>query len=638
MTVGQSILYGDRPAEIVNITGTEIWLCGEGQQKVVCLTHSQFEDLFQSKKVTGLKTQIETGYKEVVHRILKEASPKELEEALRRVDFVLQYLAGERFDKNVIPPRTLHRYVAAYKEGQANYGSGFVNLIPDFHDRGNRTPRFSQEVRDKITYHIENNYESVKQKNFTHVHGALQKDCESLGLIAPSLPTFIKKVEQRPLHIQVSKRRGHKAANSVAPFSHWLEKDTPRQGDRPFQICHIDHTKLDVSLICSITGRNLGRPWVTFMSCGNSRILPAVYMTFDPPSYRSCLMVIRECVRRYGRLPQYLVVDGGKEFKSMYFRALCAFYGVHLISREGKPRSGSTCERLFNTNRTQFANNLLGNTQIMKNVREASKEVDPAIHAAWTLGALYSRLTEWAYEKYETLDHFNLKQSPRDAFTAGLAKFGLREHTKIAFDDVLRTLTLPTTRKGTAKIMLNDGIKVNNIYYWCDEFRIPELVNKQVPVRYDPFNMGEAYAYVNGRWITGTSEYYWFFQGRTEREMLLAGSEMRRRDKLLNRSCSLNAKRLAEFVESLEQEEKSLKAFRILLQRSRDNELKNIHALMNGDQSASPPPPRQMATSQEATPMDETSIGEQISGAPNTDSEELHDQLDELELMGELTW
>jgi putative transposase len=29
------------------------------------------------------------------------------------------------------------------------------------------------------------------------------------------------------------------------------------------------------------------------------------------------MMIVRECVRRHGRLPQILVLDGGKEFDSI---------------------------------------------------------------------------------------------------------------------------------------------------------------------------------------------------------------------------------------------------------------------------------------------------------------------------------
>jgi hypothetical protein len=186
--------------------------------------------------------------------------------------------------------------------------------------------------------------------------------------------------------------------------------------------------------------------------------------------------------------------------------------------------------------------------------------------------------------------------------------------------------------------MLNDGVKVNNIYYWSDEFRNPELVGKQVPVRYDPFNMGEAYIYVNGRWITGTSEYFWFFQGRTEREMLLAGSEIRRRDQLLNRNRTLTAKRLAEFINSLEQEEKSLRAQRILLQRSRDIELRDVHALVNGGQPPSTTPLQLPVNSQDSSPSEESLADEKILDPADAVSNESHQQLEELDLMGELNW
>ena len=50
-----------------------------------------------------------------------------------------------------------------------------------------------------------------------------------------------------------------------------------------------------------------------------SRRILAVFVTFDEPSYRSCMMVLRLCVQRHGRLPQIIVVDNGPEFNSTWF-------------------------------------------------------------------------------------------------------------------------------------------------------------------------------------------------------------------------------------------------------------------------------------------------------------------------------
>ena len=55
------------------------------------------------------------------------------------------------------------------------------------------------------------------------------------------------------------------------------------------------------------------------------------FLTFDPPSYRSVMMVMRDCVRRHSRLPQIVVVDNGKEFSSVYFETLLAYFEITKI-------------------------------------------------------------------------------------------------------------------------------------------------------------------------------------------------------------------------------------------------------------------------------------------------------------------
>jgi transposase InsO family protein len=128
-------------------------------------------------------------------------------------------------------------------------------------------------------------------------------------------------------------------------------------------IVHIDHTQLDLELRSSATGRLLGRPWATLLMDAYSRRILAVYLTFDAPSYRSCMMALRLCVSRFGRFPQTVVVDGGSEFHSVYFDTLLARYGCIKKTRPGgQSRFGSVIERLFGTTNTELIFNLLGNT------------------------------------------------------------------------------------------------------------------------------------------------------------------------------------------------------------------------------------------------------------------------------------
>jgi transposase InsO family protein len=59
-------------------------------------------------------------------------------------------------------------------------------------------------------------------------------------------------------------------------------------------------------------------------------------------------MTLRDCVQRHGRLPDEIVVDGGKEFQSVWFEVFCKIYAITITRRPPvKPRFGSQIEQLF---------------------------------------------------------------------------------------------------------------------------------------------------------------------------------------------------------------------------------------------------------------------------------------------------
>jgi hypothetical protein len=177
------------------------------------------------------------------------------------------------------------------------------------------------------------------------------------------------------------------------------------------------------------------------------------------------MMILRECVRRHSRLPQMLVLDRGSEFDSVYFETLLARFEITKKSRPpAQARFGSTCERIFGTTNKQFLHNLQGNTQAARE-RQVTSSVDPRNHAAWPLKELHGKLAEYAYDVYDTLDHPALGQSPREAFDAAVAQTGYRSHREITYDRDFLIFTLPSTRKGTARIRPGRGMKINHLYY-----------------------------------------------------------------------------------------------------------------------------------------------------------------------------
>ena len=506
--------------------------------------------------LTPTPAAVRVGLKTAAEARLRKASEQELAVANERLHHVAIHLKNmPPCGENTIPVRTLRRWVTAYRAAEINLGSGYLGLLPEPRG-GNTTPKLPEESRTAMSEFIASDFETLKQKTKYASWIALKLACERRGIVAPSYKAFNIAVLARPGFEQTLKRQGPRAAYPQEAFYWQLEFKTPPHGDRPFEIGHIDHTELDVESVCSRTGRGLGRTWLTLLTDAFSRRILAVYLTFDPPSYRSCMMVLRECVRRHSRLPQIVIVDGGREFQSTYFETLLARYEAIKKTRPAaKPRFGSVCERLFGTANTQFVHNLKGNTQITVRVRQVTQSVNPKGQAVWPFQELQQRLAEYAYEVYDTISHPALGQTPREAFDAGLAKTGHRAHRLIPYDREFLILTLPTTVRGTAKIVPGKGVQIHYLFYWSDVFRDPEVERQNVPVRYDPFDAGTSYAFVKGQWTECHSEHYVVFQGRSEKEVMLASEELRRMRQCHSEQLSITATRLANFLESVEAQE-----------------------------------------------------------------------------------
>src|SRR5690606_33268782 len=139
-----------------------------------------------------------------------------------------------------------------------------------------------------------------------------------------------------------------------------------------------------------------------------------LYLTFDPPSYRSNMMLMRDIVSRFNQLPQFIVVDNGADFRSQDFTHFLQLMGVHPRYRpKSRPRHGSVLERIFGHLHSAYVHNLAGNTKATKHVREITKKFLPSNLAEWCLAYLYYGLNYWAFTYYDTEVHSTLGVSPR---------------------------------------------------------------------------------------------------------------------------------------------------------------------------------------------------------------------------------
>lgn len=551
---GEQIIWDDKVFMIVNSGDNSLWLQDE-RGSLIHVHNDEVVGLMNGSHLRGINNYQDT---KGIGELLQSMGPQSYADANTKYAAITPFLSGEAKGQ---PTSTIYNWLSRYKEAELRYGYGYLGLLDRKSQRGNRLPKLPAESYKLMQTVIDEQFLNSTQIYPTTAYGHYCNLCEGSGVIAASFKTFTVKLKELDAKEAELKRKGPRAAYQLDVFYWELELTTPRHGERPFEIAHLDHTELDIELVDSSTGNNLGRPWLTLMIDANSRRILAHLLSFEPPSYRSCMTVIRECVRIHNRLPQTIVVDNGAEFNSVYFEQLIAFHEITKKNRpKAQPRFGSVLERLFGVTNEQFIHALEGNTKIMLNVRQVTKSVNPANLAVWTFAKLNERVGRYFSEVYDHLDHPALGESPRKAFERGLAKHGLRPMKFVRYDDAFIFSTLPSTPKGYAKVIRSRGIKINNFYYWHGALRSAAGLN--VPVRYDPYDIGTAYALVKGQWIRCNSQYYPTMKGRSEKEISVVTQEILRLRSNHNKKIAVNAQMIAAFIVETQEQEAELKLMR----------------------------------------------------------------------------
>jgi putative transposase len=561
---GQSLVWDGKPWRILNVGDSDVFM--EDADKVISsLRKNALEKMVLDGVVTGLPEDTGSARTEI-EAMVRSASPQDLEHAM----FRYRCLFPEKSDgvASEASVRAIRKWRSMYRRSEQAYGNGFLGLLPRIHARGNRERKIDQAVIDIMNGVIDEFYAQPGERSLVSCWGEACQQCAENGLPAPGERTFRNEIKRRSANAMIEARQGEKAAYASSEFYWRLERTVPRHGDRPFEIGHIDHTELDLQFVGSRKGENLGKAWLTVLIDAYTRMVLAWVIMFDAPSYRSCMAVIRDCVRRHGRIPKYIVVDKGSDFESIYFECLVARLESHKKTRPGsKPRFGSIIERFFGMSNEAFVHNLIGNNKALQKPRSMSKTHDPRELAVWTLPAFRDAFEGFLDNVYSRMEHVALGMSPKEAMAVGMQQSGLRSHTLFPYTRDFIIMCLPSTPKGTAKVESGRGVKIGYVYFWTPEFRDPKYAKTSVAVRYDPFDASTAFVWLRDHWALCRSEIAAECHGRSENEIEAVTKELRARLKREGSRRSLNAQMIAGYLREISATEGAL------LQRSRREDM-----------------------------------------------------------------
>lgn len=314
----------------------------------------------------------------------------------------------------------------------------------------------------------------------------------------PSARTIRRRFEAISERQKVAHWEGHGKASE----QHNLQKGSTPKCSRPLERIQIDATRSDIWLASAEDGTPLGRPWVTLAIDEFSRVVLAVFVTFNAPSSDELAAVMalaalpkERWLTEYGcedidwpfyGVPLVAFTDRGVDFTAHAAGRGLESWGGRWEHR-AQPHHGGIIERLIGTAMMQ-TRLLEGNTRFSKAKRHEDR-VDPSKTAKLTRREYTRALIEFFGREYHHRVHPELGMSPHDMWHLGCLKAG--EPTKVSdpfafYLDFLPTVT-PTVQKY--------GVRASFL-----EYRAPELQkilnaakSLRVDVKIDPADVTRAF-------------------------------------------------------------------------------------------------------------------------------------------------
>lgn len=374
-----------------------------------------------------------------------------------------------------------------------------VALLPNNANKGNRLSKIPQTVIAKIDEIVEQQYLSKKAISRHQVALRVINWCKENSVCPPSKPTIYQRIDMIP-HSKVNLfRKGSKAAYQSEVNFFDLSSELNFRGAYFLQYCHIDHTQLDIEAVNEFD-QGEGKPWLTYIVDDFSGLILAFYMSYRSPSYVSVMMAVRSMVRSYGRKPEYVLVDGGKEFQSVDFEKFCAAYNIGIMSREGQPRSGGGVEREFGKVNTGLIHNLDGNTKFMKDVRSLSRTHKPKSSAYWTLSEISVHIGVFVKASNEC-SSVKGKLSPSGLVDASIKKYGNRDYLNQDYSMQFYYLSLPSVPRKQVTLRRGKSVVYDYLEYWNNSFSHAPLKGIKVDMKWDPEDINFAYVFYEGKWL-----------------------------------------------------------------------------------------------------------------------------------------
>lgn len=430
-------------------------------------------------------------------------------EHLPSTEGIVKQAIQEVWQKLKLPDQAPHWVsVCAWKKKYLMNGKDAFALGEQHHRKGNRTPRYPDEVIEIAEDCIDHIYmrrergtvEETAEEVVVRIERENRTRPISMHLPRPTRRLIERLINLIPAFDRDAARYGRTAATRKyrSKLKHIVTK-------KPLESAEIDHTRLDLFVIDDDSHIPLGRPWLTICIDNHTRCILGIYIGFEPPSgltVGKCLKHaflpktnlhkeypgIRHAWDAHGVMER-LIVDNGLEFHGISLEKACFAFGIE-ISYTGRksPWFKGKIERFNRTLNEGVSHGISGTT--FSNIFEKD-DYDPSKHAVVTLSTLRLIIHKWIADYYHQKPHRSLDEhTPAAVWTSSINPEDIAmAHNPAELDMLLGKAT--EDKKVTHK-----GIEINNLLY--NSLELMQLRRQygeelKVEIRVDESDVGHIY-------------------------------------------------------------------------------------------------------------------------------------------------
>ena len=375
----------------------------------------------------------------------------------------------------------------------------FQALLPRHAARGNRLPKRAHQVIELAMQMASKYWGSATRLTQENTYRLYQADAVALHPEeAPLSRTSFLKLIRHEAQRLAWERGGRRTGLAASAPSNIEDRAIP--ATRPFERASLDSCLCKVHCVLYVAKgvTYVTRPWLTALVDNHSGQPLAWWISFQRPSKSAIAMVLRDCVRRHGKLPESIICDWGSEHRSVYLSSVCANYQIELVFRPKQhSRFGAQVERFFGMLKSHWLDLRPGNRTDVKNIRNVSSTHHPSKYAVIDLPALMAELEDYTVwyssEKFptgiDTCSHLMSRGLEQFPHSGRPVTYDFDFIVRTAVDD--KALAIDPAR----------GIKYGDQHFWHPELNLLRSSRKKIEVRLEPEDYTQIYARIHANWV-----------------------------------------------------------------------------------------------------------------------------------------